>query len=222
MIALKEIRPVIDREIRESSEAAKAMKEAVQNEDDLHGLHFIGVDIALETARSLEFYNCIFENCRFIKNDTEKLAFVDVRFDQCDLSNLNMNGAVFQRVEMVHCRAVGLSLTNTLANHLSIHDCNCRYLNINASDWHLATIENTDCTNASIQECKLKSVQFIRCNLNCSDFCHTRLNGMDFTTDELEGVTVASDELRGAIVTPVQACELAKMLGVVIRSEADQ
>lgn len=221
MTGLKNVKPAVIREIQGSAETEKLLEEAIQNDEDVRGFHFIDSDITIKPVRSIDFYDCIFENCRFVKNEAEKPAFVDVRFTDCDLSNLNLNGAVFQRAEIERCRATGLLLTSSLANHLFIHDCVCRYFNISASDWHSAAVEDTDCTNAGIQECRLASVKFIRCNLTGTEFFHTRLRGIDFTTDELQGIAVSGDELRGAIVTPFQACELAKLLGVVIRSESD-
>lgn len=218
---MEKIQPAVVRKIRGGAEAAKLLREAVQNEDDLRGFHFIDSEIAICPTGSIDFYDCLFEGCRFVKNEAEKPAFVDVCFTDCDLSNLNLSGAVFQRVGIERCRATGLTLANTLANHVSIRDTVCRYLNLNASDWRGVLFENTDCSNAGIQECRLKAVEFIRCNLTGTDFFRTRLGGIDFTTDELQGIAVSGDELKGAVVTPFQACELARLLGVVIRPSSD-
>ena len=50
-----------------------------------------------------------------------------------------------------------------------------------------------------------------------ADFTGTSLKGIDLTEDEIEGLLVSGPELRGAIVTPLQACDLARLLGLIIR-----
>ena len=55
------------------------------------------------------------------------------------------------------------------------------------------------------------------CDLSGADLLGTSLAGQDLTECEIAGVRLAGGEVRGAVVTPAQACELAKLLGVVIR-----
>ena len=45
----------------------------------------------------------------------------------------------------------------------------------------------------------------------------TPLEGMDLTTCQIDGLIVDPPSLRGAVVTAVQACGLAKLLGLIIR-----
>ena len=45
------------------------------------------------------------------------------------------------------------------------------------------------------------------------------LNGIDLRTCEIDGIKLTGGELKGAIVTPPQACDLARLLGVDIRNE---
>ena len=43
------------------------------------------------------------------------------------------------------------------------------------------------------------------------------MKGIDMTTCTLDGLLVNLPDLRGMIVTPLQAAELAKLLGLVVR-----
>ena len=45
---------------------------------------------------------------------------------------------------------------------------------------------------------------------------HTPLAGHSFATCNIEGISLEGPELRGARVTALQACELAKLLGVIV------
>ena len=72
--------------------------------------------------------------------------------------------------------------------------------------------------SAVFWDVKRRSVfRFQDCCLVQAEFLHTSLNGQDLTTCDIEGAGFSGEEeLRGAKVTPVQACELAKLLGVII------
>ena len=68
-----------------------------------------------------------------------------------------------------------------------------------------------------LRECK--RVEFSACDLRRAELAGTRLAGMDLTTCEIGGNTWGPGlaEVRGAIVTPLQAMELARALGVRIQ-----
>lgn len=218
---MKKVCPEIVRQIQGNEETEKVLSEAVRNGDDVRGIHFADAAIQIRPVRILEFYDCRFENCQFEKSGAEKLVFVDVQLNNCDLSNFRLDHSVFQRVEIDGCRAIGLSMTQLNANNVWIHDSICRYINVNASDWQHVTVENTDCSSACMEDCRFKAVAFLRCSLMQADVLHTLLNGMDLTTDEIEGISASGAELRGVVITPGQACELARLLGVVIRYETE-
>ncbi len=52
---------------------------------------------------------------------------------------------------------------------------------------------------------------------NQADLTGAKLRGTDFRGADIEGITVRAEDLRGAVVTPAQAIELARLLGIVIR-----
>ena len=49
------------------------------------------------------------------------------------------------------------------------------------------------------------------------DSFETNLKGIDFTTSNIEGIVVSIKDLKGAIVSEMQAIELAKLLGIIIK-----
>ena len=64
--------------------------------------------------------------------------------------------------------------------------------------------------------CALGKAPFC-CRLLDCNLCGTVLSGIDFTTCDIGGWLLGGVELRGAVVTPFQAAELARLLGVVIK-----
>ncbi len=64
-----------------------------------------------------------------------------------------------------------------------------------------------------------KDVAFSRCDLTQCEITNTSLKGLDLRSCSLSGMAVVPECLRGAVVTPLQAVELAGLLGLVIRPE---
>ena len=50
-----------------------------------------------------------------------------------------------------------------------------------------------------------------------ADLTGAKLKGADLRGADIEGITARAEDVRGAIVTPAQAMELARLLGLVIR-----
>ena len=63
----------------------------------------------------------------------------------------------------------------------------------------------------------LKDVEFERTNLIASQLCRTNLNGIDLSSSDITGVAISQEYIKGLIVNEMQAVELSKLLGVVIK-----
>ena len=72
---------------------------------------------------------------------------------------------------------------------------------------------------ASLTELRAKKGAFevSGCDLARAVLFRTPLAGLDLTTCIIEGAALEGPELRGAVVTAQQACELARLLGVIIK-----
>ena len=68
-------------------------------------------------------------------------------------------------------------------------------------------------------ECRLEKVAFAQCDLTQAEFFGTRLRGLSFADSDIRGIRVReieSFELKGLKINPLQAVELARLLGVEI------
>ena len=70
---------------------------------------------------------------------------------------------------------------------------------------------------AAMEALIIKHIEFNDCDLTRATIFRTPLKGLDMTTCTLDGLMVNLPDLRGMIVTPLQAAELAKLLGLVVR-----
>jgi uncharacterized protein YjbI with pentapeptide repeats len=53
--------------------------------------------------------------------------------------------------------------------------------------------------------------------LNRADFTGSRLRKADLRAAEIDGIIVRAEDVAGAIVTPAQAMELSRLLGLVVK-----
>ena len=95
---------------------------AQEEELDLKGYFF-----SEEEGRYLVFsgdsVGCRFDHCTFTQCDFSRASFVDCQFSHCDFSNCPMEGAIFQRVTLCHCKGVGTQLTQSHLFHTQLEQC---------------------------------------------------------------------------------------------------
>lgn len=165
----------------------------------------------------LSMNNCTFHHVLFSECELKWAQLTDVRFENCDLSNLSFANTTFYRVEFCSCKLVGTNFAETTLNHVYMKECNAHYINLAMSKIRTARFENCDFRNGSFNDSKLMPAAFDNCQLIEADFSHTSLKGIDLRTSRLSGIQLNLPDLRGAIVNSLQAMELIPLLGVSIQ-----
>lgn len=199
------------------TDSHKSLKEWLKTEETVRGLHFNkqteeNIDCAYKSIT-----NCIFSHAQFNDCKLKATHFTDVRFENCDLSNISFAESSLFRVEFVACKLVGTNLSETILNHLSLQDCNARYLNLSMSKINQARFSTCNLRNSDINDSKLASISFINCELIEAEFSHTPLRGIDLSDSHIEGIHVNLPDIKGAIVNTAQAMDLTSLLGLIIK-----
>ena len=189
-------------------------------DDPLEGWLFSGMEAAWASADGVELRQCLLRGCELRGASLKRGSFVDVVFERCDLSNARLSEAFFQRVRFVDCKLLGADLDSARLRSAAFTGCVLRMANFSlskAQDVRFAQCDLTEAALRDLRECK--RVEFSACDLRRAELAGTRLAGMDLTTCEIGGNTWGPGlaEVRGAIVTPLQAMELARALGVRIQ-----
>ena len=83
---------------------------------------------------------------------------------------------------------------------------------LTACEFKGSGFQDADFQGANLEGLRTERVNFSRCNL-----CGAKLKDADLRGADIEGLLVRAEDVRGAIVTPPQAMELARLLGLVIR-----
>ena len=186
--------------------------------DDLpvRGRRFSGEDGLFPKEQGLSFEGCAFEGLRFRGGALTGCFFTDVVFHKCDLSNIDFSNSVFHKARFSDCKMVGTSfLEGTLMDTGFYRDkCSCAQL-LSARLKRVELVES-DFSGAVMQEMKHTYLRLDGCRFIGAELFRTPLAGVDFTTSDIDGIIVSIPDLRGAKVTALQACELARLMGLII------
>ena len=193
--------------------------EAKQEEADLTGMLIRDATIDGEDLGKIYFRNSRFENCRFLGCSFDKGGFLDVEMKQCDLSNSSFSDSYFHRCRISSCKWMGTDLQNSTFKHMFVSGCNFQMSNFDHSVFDTVSFSDCNLNHANLSSCKWKHLEFTHANLDLAMFFKTPMKGLNLTTNTIDGISVSDSfmELRGAVVSPTQAAELSKLLGLVIK-----
>lgn len=160
-----------------------------------------------------------FEECTFRDFRMSESHFTDVVFRNCDLSNDFLSGCNFLRVEFMGCRLIGTDFSAGRFRQVLVDNCLADYANFSEGQLRQVALKTVLCREVAFANCRLEQVQFQHCDLGRAEFYRTAMKGLDLTDSLIPGLQVTavdSFELRGLRVTPHQALDLVRMLGVEI------
>ena len=200
-----------------SDTLAAYLEQAVREEGEIRGAVFSGETLEHSRAEGVGFHACRFENCRLPFLSAEGAFFEDCTFLNCDFSNASLPDCCFRRTRLSRCRLLGASLGGAVFDTAEFLGCSCRLASFSSARLRHTVFSGCDLSECEFQECELKSAAFTGCKMRKSCFLHTPLQGVDLRGNETDGLSVAGPELRGAVVSPAQACELSRYLGLIIR-----
>lgn len=168
------------------------------------------------TFASLRVKECILErvslaNCRF-----GSVTFKDVRLIECDLANLKAHGMTMVRVTFERCRMTGLQAGIAELQDVLIAEGDQRYMQFRFSKCQSSEFDHCNLEEADFHGTDLSGSRFRVCNLKKADLGEVKLAGADLRGSQLEGVLWNAEDIRGATIDPVQALEVARLLGVKI------
>lgn len=191
---------------------------AVNEEMPLEGEIFANETVAGFLAEKAEFCRLRFEKCRFEKCYFAKASFLNVEFLNCDFSNCMMEDTYWKMVSFVDCKGQGANFTNGVFRNVKFTGCKLDYANFTRALWENLEIRQTTFVSASLSEVKLKKILLEGDRFEKTDFFKTPLKGVDFSRCDVEQLILSDDlrEIRGAKLSPEQAVDIARLLGVTV------
>lgn len=177
----------------------------------------VGLDLSERELPGLSVKMSVLEGVSFAGTAISAPFLQDVRLVRCDLSNATWRSFQATRVEFVECRLIGMKALECNWQDVLLQDCDGRYLQL--TDGRLRSCEFRESTfvEADLRAVDLGSTVLGQMDLSRADLRNARLRNVDLRDSEIEGMLVAPEDVKGAIVSPSQAMELARLLGLVIR-----
>lgn len=196
-------------------EEALAMTGA--DEAPLEAFEFHGGSAAGAALEKGELFASRFSHCRFTGAALHKSDVRDCVFEHCDLSGARFLEATLRRCVFRGCKLAGANFGGASLEDVTFESC----AGVGAvfSEAVFKSVAFTACKldDAWFVDVRARGpYQFIDCALCRADFLRTPMAGQDLSSCDIEGIAVAGPELKGAKVSALQACELARLLGVTI------
>ena len=171
-----------------------------------------------QTADHVSFKKVLFKNVTFNKVSFRYMDLIDVRFENCDLSNMDLSESVLHKVEMVNCKMVGTNMSESALRNVLVENCNGSYALFRYLDCKQVNFMNSILCSADFYKAKFSKVEFNDSNLQQAGMSGAKLKGIDLSSCKSDGLGIAVDDLDGCIVSPEQAISFSKLLGLIIKS----
>lgn len=97
-------------------------------------------------------------------------------------------------------------------------DCHMKYTHFAGAKISKSTFNHCNLQESDFSEAEFKTVQVGEVDFESANFFKAGLGGMDFSTSYINGITLSKEmrELKGVTLNQLQACEIAKFLGINI------
>ena len=165
---------------------------------------------------SLALTCCVLERVVFAQAAVQSALLRDVRFIKCDLSNAVSRGFEARRVEFIDCRLLGMKAISCNWQDVLLEDCDARYAQFNGGVARSCEFKGTRLDEADFRGVNLAGTIFRDASLRRADLSGAKMNATNLRGADIDGLVVRAGDLGGALVTPPQAMDLARLLGLVI------
>ena len=137
----------------------------------------------------------------------------------CDFSNSNLSDTYFKCCSFHKCKAVGADFYGSRINHVTFFECNFCETGFDATHISFVKMENADFTDAGFSKSRFANLEINQVCFRKASFFKTSLKNVDFSTCNIEEITISDtmEELRGIKVNMIQAVDLVKRLGIVVK-----
>lgn len=205
-------------DLREDELEARDAEQKLEPEIEVRAARLGGVISG--DARGAHFARVLFQQARLSAVPMRGAHFEDTVFRGCDLANLDARRVYVSRAEVFECRATGFCAPESDWRDAVFRDSNLSLSQFRHAKWVRARFQNCDLREADFQNADLRGVVFDGCDLRGAQMSFARLQDCDVCTSKTDDLSVDAGALRGLIVSPLQAAQLAAVLGLSVRWDA--
>ncbi len=131
-----------------------------------------------------EYENCVFENCDFSGCNLSGFKFVEVVFNDCNLSLAKCSKTAWRNITFKGCKMLGLRFDESLEFGLefSFENCTLTHSSFYQMKIKKTVFKNTQLQETDFTEADLTAAIFDNCDLHKAVFENTNLEKTDFRT----------------------------------------
>ncbi|MFC0015418.1 MULTISPECIES: pentapeptide repeat-containing protein [Allobacillus] len=144
-------------------------------------------------------------------------SWVDVTFENCDLSNVKLTNVQMNRVEFRNCKLVGTDFDRADLRDVRMIDCQAPYTLFNLANMQDVSFNDCLLKSANFIESEFFNVQFGSSTIDDVQFTGTSLKDVDLSNCELRQIHIQKEDIQGAIVSAEQAISLIELFGVTVK-----
>ena len=166
----------------------------------------------------LEYKRMQFFHCRFVDCDFSGAEFYHCSWYGCDFSRCRFSESYFKQTLIQASRGDAGVFTDSVFRQCRFQDSSFCYANFFVLLLEECLFSGMQLRQGVLARVKLKKTRWESADLTGAELFQTPLKGVDLSHCEIAGITLSDSfsELRGAKISPLQAVDVARMLGVQI------
>ncbi len=176
-------------------------------------------ELVKQAAASVIFEHVLLRRMNFTQSRLSKLRLLDVQLENCDLTGASWEDAHLQRIVFNSCRLMGVQLLEARCEDVVFRECTLESAIFASATFKAVRFENCSLREVVFTEADLSHTIFQRCDLTHADLRGSRLIGADFRGSIIDGMQAGAPELKGAIIEPLQAVQVANLLGLIVKEQ---
>lgn len=218
---MKEVIPPLPACLNSVDKAFKSFIEEIRTQEwNIESVHFSNLEVTHEDLSKLDFKGVLFDNCKFVDCDFSKSFFMNVHLVGSNFSNCLFDNVYVKKCFFNASKMTGFMGAQSLIEDTYFKDCHMKYAHFAGAKISKSTFNHCNLQESDFMQAEFKSVQVSEVDFESANFFKAVLGGMDFSTSYINGITLSKEmcELKGVTLNPLQACEIATLLGIKIKS----
>jgi uncharacterized protein YjbI with pentapeptide repeats len=157
---------------------------------------------------------CVWRRVTLSDPNAQRLRVRDSLIQNCDLSNIDLTGSLWERVEITATRVTGATYSEARFKSVLFRECKMDFALMRMAKFENCIFENCNLTDADFYDADLSGTIFRDCDLSRADLSHAKLRGANIRDSRLDGIRGAPSNMDGLIISPDQAPLLITLFGV--------
>lgn len=167
-----------------------------------------------QRGQSASIEGCIWRSVTLSDPKAQRLRLRDALIESSDLANIDLTGAVLERVEFLATRLTGALCSDAQWKSVLFQECKLDFALFRMARFEQCVFEKCNLAEADFYGANLTGAIFRGCDLSRADISHTTLTNADLRDCRLDDMRGTPDAMDGLIISPDQAALLITLFGV--------